>query len=69
MLRKFIQHNRCAKSADFEQITLNPIATPLNKEFPEIPIGTDDVVEARDVVKLFFLGYFLTEFSAVILIF
>ena len=54
MLRKFIQYTRRVKSPDFEQITLNPIATPLNKEFPEIPIETNDVVEARDVVKLFF---------------
>lgn len=66
MLRKFIQHNRCAKSADFEQITLNPITTPLNKEFPEIPIGTDDVVETRGVQNYFFLGYLLTEFSGTI---
>jgi hypothetical protein len=58
ILRKVIQHTRCAKSPDFEQITLDPIATPLNKEFPEIPIVTDDVVEKRGGVKLFFFGIF-----------
>ena len=54
MLKKFIQHPRCAKSRDFEQITLDQIATPLNKEFPEIPIGTYEVVETRPFVKIIF---------------
>ena len=45
---------RYAKSPDFEQIKHDQIATPLNKEFPEITIEIKDVVEIRDVVKLFF---------------
>ena len=39
-----------AKKIDLQKNCL----TPLNKEFPEIPIGTDDVVETRGVVKTIF---------------